>query len=276
MALESKPLNKANAIESASFVVGFVRGLAKPTYKKIGEALASLEEELPGVGPDQADVSLGVMAQLPGLRIQTPQATRFVAKKDGTNEWFVQATGNVVQVQCHEYTSFQEVWKKASRYLACALGAIEENVPIAEIGFQVIDRFDYPASADWTDYDIAELFNPQSIYLTPNALRNGPLWHVFQGWFDDFEGNRILHQLNLTGTQASGTQQLQAFIDHRGALRGPSEGKTLELKPFLSQQDTGKTKLDALFEVLHKMNRGVIEDLLTPQKLELIGISKGK
>lgn len=274
MALESKPLNPNNAIESASFVVGFVRGLAKPTFPKISQAIADLKEELPGVGPDQADVSMGAMPQLPGLRIQTPQAHRFAAKKDGTPEWLVQATGNVVQVQCHDYTNFKEVWAKASRYLICALTAIEENVQVAEIGFQVIDRFNYPTTGDWSEYNIAELFNTESKFLTPNALKSGPLWHLFQGWFDDYKGNRILHQLNLTGTLVGVTQQLQAAIDHRGALRGPSEDKMLDLKPFISPLADGKTPLDTLFDDLHKKNRAVIEDLLTPQKLESIGIQR--
>lgn len=275
MALESTPLRQHNAIESASFVVGFVRGLAKPTFNKISQALARMEKALPGVGPDQADVTMSAMPQLPGLRIQTPQAHRFAAKKDGTPEWLVQATGNVVQVQCHDYTSFKDVWEEARRHLICALTAIEENVQIAEIGFQVIDRFTYPATGDWAEYDIAELFNTESAYLTPNALRSGPLWHLFQGWFDDYQGNRILHQLNLTGTLVGATQQLQAAIDHRGALRGPSEDKMLDLKPFLTPQADGKTPLDTLFDDLHKKNRAVIENLLTPQKLQSIGIQKG-
>lgn len=276
MALISTPLNQKNAIESASFVVVFVRGLAKPTFAKVSQALATLADELPGVGSEEVDISMGAMPQVPGLRIKTLQTSRFAAKKDGTPAWLVQATGNVVQVQCHEYTKFQDVWSVARRYLLCALSAIDEQIPVAEIGFQVIDKFTHPAGGSWADYEMTELFSPNSVYLTPKSLQSGVLWHVYQGWFDQFDDNQILHQLNLSNTVVNSTQALHTFIDHRGALRSKSDDKPLELTPFVEMQEDGAVKLDALFNELHVKNRAVIEDLLTPEKLHLIGIDKGK
>lgn len=276
MALVSTPLNPNNAIESASFVVVFVRGLAKPSFIKLSQALASLADELPGVGPEEVDIATSGMPKLPGLRIKTMQTSRFTAKKDGTPAWLVQATGNVVQVQCHEYTKFKDVWGTARRYLQCALSAIDEQIPVAEIGFQVIDKFTHPEGGDWAEYEMTELFDSESVYLTPKSRNSGVLWHVYQGWFDEFDGNQILHQLNLSNTVVNATQALHTFIDHRGALRSPSEEKLLELKPFVEPQTDGSFKLDALFNELHVQNRAVIEDLLTPEKLELIGIVKGE
>lgn len=276
MALESKPLNENNAIESATFVVVFARGLAKPSFNKLTQALASLAGELPGVGPDEVDIATGAMPKLPGIRIKTMQTSRFTAKKDGTPAWLVQATGNVVQVQCHEYTKFKDVWATARRYLQCALSAIDEQIPVAEIGFQVIDKFTHPDGGNWADYEMTELFDSESVYLTPKSRNSGVLWHVYQGWFDQFDGNHVLHQLNLSNTVVNATQALHTFIDHRGALRAPSEDTLLELKPFVELQADGSFKLDALFKELHAQNRAVIEDLLTPEKLKLIGITKGK
>lgn len=274
MALLSTPLNNQNAIESASFVVVFSRGLAKPTFEKVRLALESLSADLPGVGSGEASIRMGGMPHIPGFGIKTPEASRFTAKPDGTPKWQVQAIGNLVQVQCNDYSNFENVWADARRYLLCALSSIDEEIPVGEIGFQVIDKFTHPAGGDLNDYQVTELFNPDSTYLTPKALKSGALWHVHQGWFDPYEGNRILQQLNLSNTTVIATQELHTVIDHRGALRSLRDDSSLDLPPFIKIQDGGLTKLDSLFETLHKQNRGVIEDLLNDDKLKSIGIHR--
>lgn len=275
MALVSTPLNEHNAIESASFAVVFARGLARPTFEKIREALNIFEKELPGAGAGEATLQMQGLPQIPGFGIKTLEASRFVAKLNGTPSWLVQAMGNMVQVQCHDYTSFQEVWPKARRYLLCALNAIDENIRVGEVGLQIIDRFKH--TAEGVDaYDIKELFNPATRYLTPHALNAGAFWHVYQGWFDSYEDKRILHQLNLSNTLGNAKQELHTIIDHRAALRAAADGGTLELKAFVDDPQASTTSaLDTLYDTLHKQNMAVIKNLLNPEKQEAIGIEGG-
>lgn len=274
MSLDSTPFAKSNAIESASFVVAFVRGLEQPTIQRISAALESLKSDLPGAGGGTVDIRVSGMPQIPGLSIKAMEASRFKAKADGTHAWQVQAIGNLVQVRCSEYTNFGAVWRDARKYLLCALSGVTEEIAVAEIGFQVIDRFTYPAGADWSAYDMAELFNPATVYLTPKSFKAGAMWHVHQGWFDAHDGRRVLHQLNLTNTLTAAEQALQTVVDHRGALRGATDADTLDLMEFTQPANDGLTRLDSLFKSLHRQNRAVIEDLLTAEKLKSIGITK--
>lgn len=274
MALVSTPLKPNNAIESVSFVVGFARGLSQATLLNVKAALQSLKD-LPGVGSGVAPIQLGGMPNANSFGIEVMETSRFIAKPDGTPSWLVQAIGNVVQVQCLEYTNFQDVWQQARRYLLCALSAVEVDTPVAEVGLQFIDKFLYPAGGDWNEYEMKELFNPDSIHLTRKSLRSGALWHVYQGWFEAQANTRILHQLNLSNTVVLANRQLSAVIDHRGALRAPTEGGLLDFKPLVATKADGTIELDDVFRTMHLQNRATIEDLLNKDKLQLIGINKG-
>lgn len=274
MALQSKPIKPHNAIESVSLVMAFARGLPSPTLEKIRAALAEFSEELPGTGSGFSPLQLGAMQASGGMSIEVPEVSRFIARPDGNAAWAVQALANLVQVQCFEYTNFADVWAKARRYLLRALSCVDSDTPLVEIAFQVVDKFQYPVGGDWADYDIAELFNPASIYLTPKSLGSGALWHVYQGWFEPHNGARILHQLNLSNSVVLPGQQLNAIIDHRGAVRALKDSEMLSFKPMIDIKADGTVQLDEVFSTLHKRNRQAIEDLLQPEKLRLIGITK--
>jgi len=274
MALQSKPLKEHNAIERVSFVVAFSRGLPQSKLNEVRSALEDFAQELPGVGPGVAPLQMAGMQVGQGFAIETAEASRFIAKPDGMPAWAVQAVGNLVQVQCFEYTSFAEVWTRARRYLLRALSCIDEDAPVAEVAFHVVDKFEYPQGANWQEYELAELFNPASIYLTPKAQISGALWHVYQGWFEPHDGARILHQLNLSTSVVLPDQQLNAIIDHRGALRANGDSDMLAFKPLVAHRDDGSVQLDEAFLTLRTHNRQAIENLLQPKKLRLIGIGQ--
>lgn len=274
MALQSTPIKQHNAIESVFFIVAFARGLPSPTLEKIRTALAEFSQELPGTGPGVSPLQLGGMQPGGGMSIEVPEASRFIARPDGNPAWAVQALANLVQVQCFEYTSFAEVWARARRYLLRALACVDSDMPMAEIAFQVVDKFSYPVGGDWAEYDVTELFNPDSIHLTRKARESGALWHVYQGWFEPHNGARILHQLNLSNSVVLPEQQLNAIIDHRGAVRALKDSEMLAFEPMIEVKADGTVQLDEVFDTLHQRNRTAIEDLLQPEKLKVIGITK--
>lgn len=274
MEFASKPLKPQNAIESATFVVAFAQGLAKPTLDRIQNSLRALHVELPGEGKGVAPIQFG-NPSANSIGIEVMEVSRFFANPNGTPQWSVQAIGNLVQVQCFEYTSFPEVWGRARKYLLCALEGVEPDILVNEVGFQVVDKFEYPAGSDWSDYQMEELFNNKSKYLTENSWGSGNLWHVFQGWFESYDEGRVLHQLNISNTVTLANQQLCAVIDHRGALRGKTDTERFDFKPLLNSIGEGRIELDNIIGYLHKRNRDVIEDLLNPNKLKSIGIEKG-
>lgn len=275
MALVSTPLNPNNAIESATFVIGLARGLSKPTLDLIAEKLLEFDEELPGESASLTNLQMGGLIGVNHFAIETQEAARFVSRPNGTLEWTVQAVGNLVQVQCFNYTNFADVWARARRYLLCALSAVESEIPAVEVGFQVIDKFLYPDNAEWDEYDMAELFNVHSGLLTPKSQKSGALWHVFQGWFESHPPTRVLHQLNISNTVLQPKRQLCAIIDHRGALRTAEDNQLFELRSLIEKESNGSVELDAIFKNLHDKNRDTIEDLLNSAKLQQIGIKKG-
>lgn len=274
MALASKPLKPQNAIESATFVVAFAQGLAKPILDRIQNSLRSLSIELPGEGKGVAPIQFG-NSKATSIGIEVMEVSRFFANPNGTPQWSVQAIGNLIQVQCFEYTKFTEVWARARKYLLCALEGVEPDMLVNEVGFQVVDRFEYPAGSAWSDYKMGELFDIESKYLTKNSWNNDALWHVFQGWFEPYAEGRVLHQLNVSNTITLANQQLCAVIDHRGTLRGKTDAERIELKFLLKSVENGRVELDNIIQYLHDRNCDVIEDLLNSDKLKSIGIEKG-
>lgn len=265
----SKPKNSNNAIEAAQFVVVLQQPLHEETIKKINVALDTVIDKLPGVQPSMQQ---GFVVQFGGM-MNSPfnEVLRFSSARNGAHEWRVQVMGNLVQVSCLKFDDFAAVWQDAESYLRLVLAQVDASAVVQEVGYQVVDKFEYDEGMSADDYDMAELFQADCPYLTPQSWKSGLLWHVYQGWFAPHDENtKLLHQLNVSNTDIA-PQRIGCIIDHRVAARSSTD-KTLTVGALLAQEPGSPEMLNNLFTAFHRENLGVISTLLTPAKLQTIGM----
>lgn len=256
-----------NALDAAVFSIELMQIPSPEAAQAIKVALDTFAHELPG---EQAGQPQGIFVAMGSTMPPFGEALRFVAKPTGEHAWRVQLTGPVLQVTCTQYTRYAEVWGQAKRYLQAMLAALDGAFPVANISHQYIDKFLYPPQMQEAGYSVGELFKADTPYLTQQAWRSGLEWHVYQGWFDYARApqRRMLHQLN-TSNVLLGAPQLQhaCIIDHRATLQYPAaEPPTAGA---LAAQDG---PLDSFMSELHTAHKAVFRDLLTPEKLQEIGM----
>lgn len=277
--ISSSPLRAENAIESASFAIVLNEPL-NSEFDAIKQACLDLKDDLPG---DEAIAPpFGLFQQAAGgtplnLPFSFPPIglSRFSTNRDGSREWQLDVNGNLIVASCFNYTNHAEVWAKMRKLITTVISSTSQDFNIVEIGYQVVDKFLYPANSDLSEYDIFEVFSETSPFLTSQASKSGYLWHVHQGWFDTEPTTsiRLLNQLNLASNEViSPEPQLVTIIDHRVSLRpDPNE---LTLKPLINGSE--QNQLDHFFESLRSCNRKTIENLLNSDKLNSVGIMSNK
>ena len=282
MTLISAPLRSTNAIESATFAVVCQAAFDGASLELIATACESLSEDLPGVerptgmmfnvgGPAGSEVSFGVQPTPPAVR-------RFRVNADASQAWVLQAQGNLLLVTCFDYTNWRDVWARANRYLTTMIRAVTTPIHLAEVGFQVVDKFICPEGGDRSKYDVNEVFVEACPYLTSKVKTSGHFWHVHQGWFEETEGleteeARTLHQLNLTNGEEQLEQvRIATTIDHRGAVRFGQSGMSLQ-SLSLSHLSPTEQPLEIIFSQLKASHQIIIKQLLTPEKIRSIGMT---
>ncbi len=279
--ISSSPLRDKNAIESASFAIVLNEPL-NSEFDAIKQACLDLKDELPG---DEAIAPpFGLFQQAAGgaplnLPFNFPPIglSRFSTNRDGSREWQLDVNGNLIVANCFNYTNHAEVWAKMRKLITTVISATSHDFNIVEIGYQVVDKFLYPANADLSEYDIFEVFSKTSPFLTSQASKSNHLWHVHQGWFDTEPTShmRLLNQLNLASNEVIAPEaQLVTIIDHRVSLR-PNPNQ-LTLKPLIIGDEDEPSQLDHFFESLRSCNRKTIENLLNSDKLNSVGIMSKK
>lgn len=269
----STPLKGVNAIESATFFLVLNQAIDTATTDAIRQALDQFKEELPGVPAQQLGFVINFMGGIPQPMLPGGvPLSRFVGSPDGSHAWRAEVNGNVVQVTCGQYTGFPEVWERAQRYLYALLNVLPTEFAVAEVGFQVVDKFLYPVGLTADSYDMAELFRSGSPYLTSKSWASGLLWHVFQGWFDDAGSGKMLHQVNIANTNAASVdQRFSAVIDHRIVVRW-ADSPAPTLRELLHAHGDEMRTLSGLMSRMHRRNVDVIKEVLTQDKLIAIGM----
>lgn len=269
----AQPLNKKNAIESATFVVVFEREFDATELQALLGLELALKDEFPSfdkmnriqVNLDgqkgDANSSLGVTGSIGfnGVLLQ-----RFTS--DGKRDWAIRVSENTAVVSCYNYDSWQKESEKALQYIRESMKAIRaSDNPVAMIVLQTIDHFiSSPPGDSSITYQIDDVFDPKSPYLTQQATQAGQLWHVFQGWFDDMKdlGGKCLHVLNISNTDRG--DKLLAIVDHAAQLQFATRPTT--------DDAIYSVKLKQIFDKLHELNKDVIRRLLCEVQQRAIGL----
>lgn len=258
-----KPISEKHAIDVASFIVVFEH----PFEANIVDSLPGLHERLKADYPTfnltnvmEVSVTGSEVSQKIGV---TSGGLLQNLQPDGRPVWTLRVEGNAIVVSCTKYERWDDISPKALEHLKAAITFVNnDRNAVTSLIHQIVDRF---VTANKDEYDISQVFNTQSPYLTGQALKAGKFWHVFQGWFDDKKefGGKLLNVLNLSTAENPANITITTSIDHAAHLRFESP-KAIEV---LDDKFIRKA-----FDELHESNKSIIRQLLNKDQLKAIGL----
>lgn len=258
-----QPISEKHAIDVASFIVFFEH----PFEANIVDSLPGLHERLKADYPT-FNLSKTMEVNLTGNEISQKVGVSSGGvfqkiREDGRPTWTLRVEGNTIVVSCTEYQRWNDISSKALDHIKAAIAFVKsDGNAVSSLIHQIVDRF---VTANRDEYDISQVFNTQSPYLTGQALKAGKFWHVFQGWFDDKTelGGKLLNVLNLSTAENPANISITTTIDHAAHLRFNSPKALDELDDKF---------IRTAFDELHEANKSVIRQLLTNDQLKAIGL----
>lgn len=254
------PINSLNAIEASAIALLFDRQFTPEEDVQLQRLEAELKEDFPSFSRNtlvqariEKDKLIEHSSQQMGVTLQHFNA-------DGKPTRVLQIQDNQLVISCFAYDRWEQVWGRAQKYLKAATACLNlAELGVTGLGLQYVDKFTQPIASD---YNISDVFNKDSKYLTANSALVGKFWHVHQGWFVPVEETRrILNVLNV-GTQELGGN-LFTIIDHTS---------TLQLRnPVPADQFLGNG-FSEIVNQLHIDNKEIIKALLNAKQLSAIGM----
>ncbi|MDP2904084.1 MAG: hypothetical protein Q8N96_13430 [Methylovulum sp.] len=255
----ASPINQKNSIESSCFVLVFERAFHKQELLSLSRLEHVFNDELPSfkeINSIKVKLVDGTTAE---QSLEISGAILQCFKNNGKPSWELKVENNVIEVSCFAYDNWTEVWEKAKRYLLETIKTIEnDNNRLLICVLKIVDKF----LSDFDNYRVIDIFSSHTPYLTQNILdgENGELWHVFQGWFEQLDGNTYLNNLNLITSNEHG--RITTTIDHA------IQCQFIKNPQLIS--DFKESELDVVFSKLHKTNKEILIKLLNNTQLENI------
>lgn len=254
-----KPISEKHAIDAASFIVVFERPFEAGVIDSLRGLHELLKTEYPNFTPTNTmEVRVvGEVSQQVGITASGCLLQNF--RPDGRPSWTLRVDGNAIVVSCMEYERWKDVSDKALAHIKATLALINnETNAVVSLVLQVVDRF---VTAHDDGYNIEQVFNNQSRYLTKQALEAGKFWHVYQGWFDSKPelGGQLLNVLNLS--TAESPTGIITTIDHAAHL---------QLQPLKAVHELDDIFTPRVFGALHESNKSVVKNLLNNEQREAI------
>lgn len=261
-----EPIREPNAVDQCIFALQFSRELNEAETAK----LQSLKSDLGDFLPQHNDITVT------GFELGTGEVRQHAEKIAGVRmlsenkecphkivpnrpDWQLEVASNHLRIHSLNYDDWASVKKKALEYIHAVKSALAEtDVTVVRIILQVNDIFLF--NGEETEYQQSTLFKEDSAYLTKHSRSTGWLWHVHQGWFEQCQGSRLLHVLNV-GTKRDAGKPHLTIIEHVMQLHGVWSLSTL-----------GNEDLQTAFDELHIKNKSIVRDLLCPSVLKRIGL----
>ena len=271
------PFQEKHSIQEAQISILFLGPFDQRSIEGArGFAQAELSGELPRVAegrgatfqveitdPTAPAIAQTIPSGVVGFQLSRVQGNGQVARA-------LQLENNALSVSFMDYESWEATLKDASNYLRHALITLplEQNAVVA-FSLRFIDRYTYSGFPDNARAD--QLFVRRNPHITPHIFEAGPTWHCNTGWFEDPPkgGDKVLHNLNVTSSLVNLSSSVT--IDHHATRHLKSPRHTLDA---LLEPPSGAVGLVAAQEILHDRNKSILGEILLPEMLAKIGMSK--
>lgn len=244
----SHPINSVNAIDAVAFIVAFSRSFTSREMENIKTLKEKLVEELPAYSEIK-----GVKITMNELGVQESESISSginlsCFSESGEVKWKLEINEAQIVITCKVYDRWAKVWGKAQQYLQAVLDVLDlNNLEVNVLALQYVDRFIEKIDT----YDISNVFNVETKYITTNALDAGTLWHIHQGWFEEYEhSNNLLNVLNIATNKKN--NMIVTTIDHAAHAQFVNNA-------IVAQELFGDSKLcETIFSDLHNNNKKII------------------
>jgi uncharacterized protein (TIGR04255 family) len=249
-----------NSIESATFILALERPFNEQELQCLLRLESALKEELPFFTPINT-----LSVKVEGGQVTQSQEMIGVLlqhfKSDGKPSIVLKVERNVIQVTHFLYDHWAIVWQKVKLFILEIIKSVDSDNRLSIYILKVVDKF----LCDNEDHKVLDIFSENTPYLTQNIIcgQSKGSWHIFQGWFDQYDNNSLLNNLNINTTTESSNNFINIEHDIRYQFDSPQE--IFDIK---DQQ------LDDIFSVLHEKNKTVVKSLLNDTKLKEIGLCK--
>lgn len=254
--------NASHSLAEVALVIAFQSPVSGERLEKLKALPSAFKDQLPAASENK-ELSLSVTDK------QSSTVTSFngwtLEKKDletDLTEWQLVAEKNRIVVKGFEYANWHQFKRELLSFFHQLNDELElANTPVKEIIVQFVDRFHWMVPP--TRYQLGKFFNPQSEYLPISAKRGGPLWHVFQGWFEVSDSLQIIMNLNIS-TQTPPERPHRTEILNSLRAVGPEGREGFE--------SVDEALLDAILEKAHTENKNTLLDLLSDEAIKSIGL----
>lgn len=183
---------------------------------------------------------------------------------DGKQAWTLSLRPEFFSCACSVYTRWADVKPIALGLLEDVASPIKkDDAKIAAFGMQYSDSFRWLRA---NNFVLPQLIRDGSDLLPPSAMKRSSLWHSHNGWYSRCKtGHRILNAVNVELVEENdycvlrinGQHRIQAVSFENG------DGQSLTLHD-----------LDFAAEWLHAENKIALQNLLSDEALDLIGMKK--
>jgi uncharacterized protein (TIGR04255 family) len=261
--MSAKPINSTNAIDAVAFVVLFNRPF---TEKEDGDLLQLKEmfkDELPNFSKNTIVTLKQESGRQPEHVVKESGLKLQKFEPNGKIGWILNITDGQLIITCQSYDRWDKVWAQTDKYIKATLKLLNlASLSVQACVLQYIDRF---FTEESTKYNIYEVFDENTKYLTKKSIEVEKLWHVHQGWFDKkSENEKILNILNL-GTSED-NNNIITTIDHSLQLQFISNPKPAN--KFFDD----KKEYEKVFSFLHEKNKDIIKSLINQEQRKAVGL----
>ena len=255
--MQSIPVRQDNAIDQIVFSLVF----DKPFDSQVIERFILLKNNgIEGLPESEVTNSLTISTgstqtsiarrEINGVRFYKPPSdeTRS-AIGENRNEWDLLAQENQVQLICTLYTSWNDVWSTAQYILGILNKCVSDDYGLNEFIVQVDDKFMCDKDID---YSIDDIFDRTSRYFNLNILEAGEAWHIYQGWFENVDDMRVLHNLNISTRRDDEMNYISTIIHlMRTAFMAEEE---IQLEDFINHaaQNAHQKSKQAMCSILNQ------------------------
>lgn len=267
--LPFKPFNDAHAIVEAAIFIEFHKEFSISEMQQ----LQKLKDEFSDFFNFNEDIKMTNLVfdgntMLPNVYDGgQPFELKIINPSNNKLLWLMRIMPNVISIHCLDYTRWCDIYTITMKYLNLSYLKLDgSKQKLKSIGLKYIDQFIYTGKIE--DYNIKQLIDENSIFLSKNSLNSSHAWHVHSGWFEENENMSMLNILNLTtqNTPINSEKILVTSIDHT-IIRNFIDAEVLDV--------SGLQIYENLLSNMHKSNKKILRNILVEDMNKRIKLNEG-